>query len=629
MFKSKLYSLRKANHVLHSTLSAYNKRGKKLSTEQKEIFKENITKLKAAIDAKDRQNADLLARKAEQFSHTYLKKSFFDYTFELIVALIFALAVATVVRQMWFELYEIPTGSMRPTFFEQDHLTVSKLAYGINTPLKTEHLYFNPELVQRTSIVIFSGDKIPVIDSDTTYFGLLPYKKRYIKRSMGKPGDTVYFYGGQLYGYDKDGHEIREFLDSPWMKNLEHIPFLNFEGRMSLGERPDQVIFKQMNLPVGRLSFLNNKLIGEVYNGEKWVKDRPSQERENQTTIQSYGDLWGIRNFAMARILTKKQMQELHPDAGEMEEGLLYLELRHNPSFSYPTPIIQQDPRGVMILLNPQVSIIPLKQTHLDLLMDHMYTARFVVKDQVASRYNVEGNHFDSTSPRLPGMPNGTYEFYFGKLSKIGWGGIPTEASDVEALMAKTPENVQRLFNLGIEWDISFNPRKNQQIFYPQRYAYFRNGELYLLGAPIFKKEDPLLVSFISKEEEKQQQASANTPYVAFKDYGPPLNKDGSLNKEFIKTFGLEIPDRHYLVLGDNHAMSSDSRVFGFVPENNLQGAPSLILWPPGDRVGHPLQKPYPIINFQRLLIWSIVAAIAGIWYLIHRRKQRSLKFNF
>jgi signal peptidase I len=71
-------------------------------------------------------------------------------------------------------------------------------------------------------------------------------------------------------------------------------------------------------------------------------------------------------------------------------------------------------------------------------------------------------------------------------------------------------------------------------------------------------------------------------------------------------------------VLGDNHAMSADSRVFGFLPQENLQGVPDLIIWPPG-RIGHPNQTPYPLFTLPRLIIWSLAALIGLIWYLIHR----------
>jgi signal peptidase I len=92
---------------------------------------------------------------------------------------------------------------------------------------------------------------------------------------------------------------------------------------------------------------------------------------------------------------------------------------------------------------------------------------------------------------------------------------------------------------------------------------------------------------------------------------------------DFIQAFGVKIPEKQYLVLGDNHAISADSRVFGFIPEDNLQGAPSLIIWPPGSRLGLPEQKPYPLINTPRLIVWGTAAGIFLIWQLIHRRNMR------
>lgn len=620
----RLYSLRKSRQILRTSYAWYKKKGKNLNPDQLNTLKNDLAQLDQAIRNEDRGTADTLAHKLESFGAIHFKKSFFDYISELLIALVLALIVATIVRQMWFELYEIPTGSMRPTFFEQDHLTVSKLAFGINVPLRTEHFYFDPKLVQRTSICIFSGADMPYIDQDTTYFYVIPYKKRYIKRCMGKPGDIVYFYGGKIYTLDKDDNFISELLDSPYLHNIEHVPFLTFEGQVTAPVY-DQIVFHQMNLPVGKLSISSSGTMkGEVFNGKEWVKDQPGALKTAHSEIQTYSDLWGIRNFAMARLLTKQQLeQDPNIDTEGLEKGVLYLELRHTPSLTYPKPKFQQDRRGTMVLLAPYTTIIPLQQQHLDAIMDNMYTARFVVDDGRGRRYSLDEQHFSPRSPRFQGVPNGTYEFYFGKAVKVGWGGITSDVLKDSPLYSRDPANIQKLYNMGIEMDTAFSPSGGQQNHYPQRYAYFRNGDLYLLGAPVMKKDDPILVDFNTREQKREQNSSQSRPYVAFKDYGPPLKSDGQVDKDFIHTFGLKVTDNHYLALGDNHAMSSDSRVFGFVPQNNLQGAPSLIIWPPGDRLGPPMQKPYPIINLPRLVIWGIALLIALIWYGIHRYNMR------
>jgi signal peptidase I len=143
-----------------------------------------------------------------------------------------------------------------------------------------------------------------------------------------------------------------------------------------------------------------------------------------------------------------------------------------------------------------------------------------------------------------------------------------------------------------------------------------------LLGGPVFKKDDPVLVDFETREKERQAASSAQVPYVAFEDAGPPLLADGSLDKEFIKHYGLMIPEKSYLGLGDNHAMSSDTREFGFIPESNMRGAPDFIFWPPDSRWGHPNQPPYPFFNLPRTIVW-ILAAIC-IWLCRRYWKKRN-----
>lgn len=613
------YSLRKSRNILKSVYAWYKKKGHTLPPDKLSTMEEEMSSLDKCLLHQQRQEAGKISRRLEKFADTHCKKNLFEYGLELLFALIFAIAIAILVRSIWFEPYEIPTGSMRPTFKEQDHLTVTKTAFGINYPLETRHLYFDPELVQRTSILIFSADGLPLRDTDTTYFGIFPYKKRYIKRCIGKPGDTLYFYGGRIYGIDKDNKEISELRDTPWMQPLEYVPFLSFEGDIAAGSH-NSVLFNQFHQSVGRLTMSGmGQINAQIFNGNEWIKDKPMAQTTNHAAIETYSDFFGMRNYAVARLLTRDELKQFPGSDEGLDEGALYLQLHHTPSLSYPKALVQNEGAGVSIGIPGYSTIIPLQQRHLDAIMDNLYTARFVVENGRARRYSVEGEHMTASSPHFPGVPNGTYEFYFGKASRIHWAGISTSVEKDNPLYKRNPENVQKLYNLGIEMRTSYNPSPQNQTLFPHRYAYFRDGDLYLMGAPIVKKDDPVMIKFSEREQKRQSQATAGAPYVAFKDYGPPI-KDGKIDVEFIRTFGISVPEKSYMTLGDNHAMSSDSRVYGFVPEVNLQGAPCWIIWPPGDRLGAPPQKPYPFMNLPRLIIWSIAALILGLWYAYHRR---------
>lgn len=625
MTQTKPYSLSKSRSIMKHSYAWYKKRGKTLSSSDLVNFEEKLKQLDAALLGGDRNASDTEARWLEQFCDARFKKSFFDYTKELVVALVLALVIATVIRQMWFENYEIPTGSMRPTFMEQDHLTVSKTQFGLNVPLKTNHFMFETENVQRTSIFIFSAEGMAIKDINTSYFWVLPYTKRLIKRCMGKPGDSLYFYGGHIYAVDKEGNELKELIDGPWMKNVEYIPFLRFEGEITAQQSTRQITFKQMNMPVGRITLMGAaNTRGQVFNGTDWVEDKPLAQREPHNTIQTYTDFIGIRNYAMARLLTKRELENYSTANTEgLEDGVLYLELRHNPSMTYPKPQIRSDNMGTTVALTPFASVIPLQKHHLKAIMENMYTCRFIVKDGRARRYQVEGPYTPlAMSPPFAGIPDGSYEFYYGKGYKVGWGAITSLLPDTHPLYSLDPENVQNLYNQGIEMNTLVDPHSKTQEYFPNRYAYFRDGDLYLLGAPVIKKEDPSLTAFHAREKKMEEQSSPERPYAPFKDYGAPV-KEGKYDVAFIRTFGVTIPEKHYVALGDNHAMSGDSRSFGFVPEDNIQGVPCIIMWPPGDRLGHPPQKPYPLLTEPRLIVWVVVAFILAVWYAIHRRNIR------
>jgi len=614
----KNYRLRKSLNTFRHILRLYRRKRKHLHEPQKKEIVATLNHLQEEILNRDREQASRYAHAAEDLAKTHLAKTSFEKGRDLILALVFALVVATLVRTMWFEFYEIPTGSMRPTLEESDRLVVSKTEFGVNIPLYKGHIFFEPDLVKRASTLIFTGQGMDIPDLDTMYFYLFPGKKQFVKRLIGKPGDTLYFYGGQIYGIDKNGHDISHELQPEMLSKIDHVPYIYFNGRVSLPSKSTGNIYSpatlsQMNQKVARISMNHaNKLEGTLLGSYK-------------QDFEDYFDLWGFKNYGMARILTKAEVVALTDTPVEqLEEAPLYLEIFHHPSVKYPT--IQRNRDGRLFPgVGVSQAVIPLNEKHLKTLFSNLYTARFIVKDGYASRYGSSfkpGKDCKICVP-LKDVPDGTYEFYYGIGYKVHTGGVMTKLSSDHPLYTFTPERVQTLYNLGIEWLTPFSPQAKMQGLLPSRYVYYRDGDLYALGAPLMKKDDPLLVRFIQHEYLKQQNAPSYRPYYPFDDTPPLFDKEGKIDHAFIMQYGITVPPKHYLVLGDNYAMSADSRDFGFVPEANIRGAPSLIFWPPGHRWGPLLQPSYPLFNSPRAAVWCLVLVILIIWGIRHHKHNK------
>ncbi len=512
---------------------------KELSKRPKGI-EEGLTELKEAVYHKSGKEAYRLGLSLQKKKK--LSKNWIDHTREGVIAILFALVAATLIRTMWFELYEIPSGSMRPTFQEGDHLVASKISFGINVPLMPKHFFFEPSLVQNDQVVIFTVDNMDVQDPDTTYFLLFPGKRMLIKRLIGRPGDSLYFSHGKIYGANKEGKTFT--IES------EHVPYINFEGRISTEDH--SLFFEQSGQLLAKWAFPNAAFL---YQDGHFVKGN------------YFGASWGLDNYAMVKMVGEE------------------LQIASFPSLKDPI-LLNNHP-----MLKPDVTTIALDKEHKKRLWQSLSTSRFTVKNGRAGGL------------QLPGIPDGTYQMTKGVFEEVLFASRTKELASTHPLYNE--ELLPVLFNGGIDLINVYS--KTTLPFYPQRFAYYDQGNLKIAGTVVYTKEDPLLQAFVEKQYSKEH---------------PFVDKNSSITADFIIKNGLHIPEKMYYVLGDNYTNSADSRDFGFLPEDNIRGTPSFLFWPPGSRFGPLSQAPW--ISTPHAIMALIVLAVSLASWRYYYRIPRS-----
>ncbi len=117
-----------------------------------------------------------------------------------------ALLIALVIRAFFFQPFNIPSGSMKPTLLIGDYLFVSKFSYGYSR----HSLPFSPELFSGR---ILASD--PVRGDVVVFKTPQDHRTDFIKRLVGLPGDRIQVLNSVLHinGTPVKRERIEDFIE--------------------------------------------------------------------------------------------------------------------------------------------------------------------------------------------------------------------------------------------------------------------------------------------------------------------------------------------------------------------------------------------------------------------------------
>lgn len=108
-----------------------------------------------------------------------------------------SLIVASVIMYCFIQAFKIPSGSMRMTLLEGDHLFVNKFIYGIKIPF-TDKRILQFKKIKHKDIIIFDCPDVALSYEEREK----KIQKDFIKRCVGLPGDKIEIKNKVLYVND-------------------------------------------------------------------------------------------------------------------------------------------------------------------------------------------------------------------------------------------------------------------------------------------------------------------------------------------------------------------------------------------------------------------------------------------
>ncbi len=179
----------RARQLISQTQVLLNKNSAKINPESASVINKKIAGAETALAGGNTEEILRSTSDLEGASRDYLSRFAKSKLRQNVEALVFAVALALLIRTFVFQPFKIPSGSMIPTLLVGDHLLVSKFIYGTKIPF-TDKIVFPIEQIKRGDVIVFT---YPNPEHDPSKNNIY-----YIKRVVGIPGDTIELDGRQL-----------------------------------------------------------------------------------------------------------------------------------------------------------------------------------------------------------------------------------------------------------------------------------------------------------------------------------------------------------------------------------------------------------------------------------------------
>ena len=141
------------------------------------------------------------------------------------------------------------------------------------------------------------------------------------------------------------------------------------------------------------------------------------------------------------------------------------------------------------------------------------------------------------------------------------------------------------IFSMTIVQGMSMNPTiHNDDKLFVNKAIYMlkkpKLGDIIIFHPPMIERKEELFIKRVVAVEGDEFLIENGNLYVNGKRiHEPYIDSLYYLPRAYDYTQG-SVPDNMVFVLGDNRNDSNDSRCFGFVPLNNIEGKADLRLWP-------------------------------------------------